>query len=78
MLCSYLLDYVTNILCLDGKDQATRFDIKFIETSAIMKHNMDELLFGVTNQMLLRKKQSLEHGNKEPGRQTKVNKSLIV
>jgi hypothetical protein len=78
MLCSYLIDFVTNILCLDGKDQANRFDIKFIETSAIKKHNMDELLVGVTKQMLLRKKQSLVHGNKEPGRQTKVNKSLNV
>ena len=68
-----------NILCLEGKDQATRFDIKFIETSAIKKHNMDELLVGVTKQMLLRKKQSLVHGDKEPGQghQTKVNQSLI-
>ena len=43
-----------------------------------MKHNMDELLVGLTKQMLLRKKQSLVHGNKEHIRQTKVNHSLIL
>ena len=78
MLYSYLIDFFINILCLDGKDQATRFNIKFIETSAISKHNMDELLVGLTKQMLLRKKQSLVQGNKEHIRQTKVNHSLIL
>ena len=65
--------FVIDILCFDGKDQATRFDMKFIETSAIMKHNMDELLVGVTKQMLLRKKQSQVCGNEEQCILKKVN-----
>ena len=78
MLYSYLIDFFINILCLDGKDQATRFDIKFIETSAIMKHNLDELLVGVTKQMLLRKKNSQVCGNKELCLKAQVNQSLIL
>jgi len=38
----------------EGKDLASSFDAKFIETSAGLKHNVDELLVGVLKQILLR------------------------
>ena len=39
---------------LDGKDMAMAFDSKFIDTSCVLKHNVDELLVGLTKQILLR------------------------
>ena len=42
---------------MDGKGQSTAFDAKFIETSSALKLNVDELLVGVTKQMLMRKDQ---------------------
>ena len=59
----YLSTYITNFLKTDGQDQATALDAKFIETSSALKHNVDELLVGVTKQMLLRKDQ--EDGKKD-------------
>ena len=54
-----------NFLNIDGKDQATVFDAKFLETSSALKHNVDELLVGTTKQMLLRKEP--EGGKKDIG-----------
>merc|ERR1712013_370050 len=44
----------------EGKDLATSYDAKFIETSAGLKHNVDELLVGVLKQILLRQQQAEE------------------
>ena len=38
----------------EGKDLANCYDAKFIETSAGLEHNVDELLVGVLKQILLR------------------------
>ena len=43
-----------HFLWSEGKDLATSFDAKFIETSAGLEHNVDELLVGVLKQILLR------------------------
>ena len=39
----------------EAKDLATSYEVKYIETSCVLKHNVDELLVGVTKQILLRK-----------------------
>ena len=67
----------SHLLYLEGKDQATCFDAKFIETSTVLKHNVDELLVGVTKQMFLRKEQ--DKGKKDRGSrtQTKVKNNLL-
>ena len=52
--------YVMILIQIEGKDQATALDSKFIETSSALKHNVDELLVGVTKQMFLRKEQKVE------------------
>ena len=44
-------------LFLDGKDMAMAFDCKFIDTSCVLKHNVDELLVGTAKQILLRRAQ---------------------
>ena len=41
----------------DGRCLATRQGVKFVETSAVGGQNVDELLVGVTKQLLLRKQQ---------------------
>ena len=38
----------------EGKELAHCYDAKFIETSAGIEHNVDELLVGVLKQILLR------------------------
>ena len=38
----------------EGKELAHCYDAKFIETSAGLEHNVDELLVGVLKQILLR------------------------
>ena len=38
----------------EGKNLACSYSAKFIETSAGLKHNVDELLVGITKQILLR------------------------
>ena len=60
-------------LFLDGKDMAMAFDCKFIDTSCVLKHNVDELLVGVTKQVLLRKEESSMGGNSRNGTQSRVN-----
>ena len=42
----------------EGKELARSYDAKFIETSAGLKHNVDELLVGVLKQILLRQESS--------------------
>ena len=41
----------------EGKSLARSYDAKFIETSAGLKHNVDELLVGVLKQIMLRNQQ---------------------
>ena len=60
------------VIHLDGKDQATELDAKFIETSSALKHNVDELLVGVVKQMLLRKEKKVETRESENQRQSRV------
>ena len=63
--------YITILIQIEGKDQATALDSKFIETSSALKHNVDELLVGVTKQMFLRKEQEVEKkevGNEKTSR----------
>ena len=38
---------------------AMAFDSKFIDTSCVLKHNVDELLVGLTKQILLRQVQDI-------------------
>ena len=38
---------------------AMAFDCKFIDTSCVLKHNVDELLVGMAKQILLRQAQDL-------------------
>ena len=42
----------------EGKELARSYDAKFIETSAGLQHNVDELLVGVLKQILLRQDQT--------------------
>lgn len=44
-----------------------------METSCVLKHNVDELLVGVTKQVLLRKEESSMGGNSRNGTQSRVN-----
>ncbi|VVC24503.1 Hypothetical protein CINCED_3A007546 [Cinara cedri] len=45
-----------------GKQMATRYDCKFIETSVIINYNVDELLVGILTQIRLKLDQQPEHG----------------
>ncbi|KAF0760855.1 GTP-binding protein RAD-like [Aphis craccivora] len=44
-----------------GKQMATRYDCKFIETSVIINYNVDELLVGILTQIRLKLDQPPEH-----------------
>lgn len=46
---------------LVGKQMATRYDCKFIETSVIINYNVDELLVGILTQIRLKLDQPPEH-----------------
>ena len=47
----------------EGKDLASSFDCKFIETSVGLNHNVDELLVGVLKQILLRQEAETKDQN---------------
>jgi len=49
----------------DGKQVAQRHNIKYIETSPGINHNVDELLVGVVTQLKLRKNAASEKTNKD-------------
>ena len=57
--CRSVGEIFTTFLVSEGKDLASSFDAKFIETSAGLKHNVDELLVGVLKQILLRQEQDI-------------------
>ena len=61
----------------DGKEKAKSCDAKNVETSCVLKHNVDELLVGVTKQVLLRKEDSSIGENSRNGTQPRV-KSLSL
>ena len=44
----------------EGKELANCYDAKFIQTSAGLEHNVDELLVGVLKQILLRQEQDTD------------------
>ena len=44
----------------EGRQLASSYDAKFIETSAGLKHNVDELLVGVLKQILLREEMNVD------------------
>jgi len=46
------------VTCEEGRKLAVSFDAKFIETSAGIQHNVDELLVGVLKQVRLRGEQA--------------------
>ena len=46
------------VIIAEGKKLATSFGAKFIETSAGLQHNVDELLVGVLKQIRLRQAKS--------------------
>ena len=54
------LERSRQVATTEGKELARCYDAKFIETSAGLKHNVDELLVGVLKQILLRQESS-EH-----------------
>ena len=41
---------------IDGKTMATRYDVKYIEVSAILNHKVDDLLAGLLQQIRLKEK----------------------
>ena len=47
-----------NVIIAEGRKLAVSFDAKFIETSAGIQHNVDELLVGVLKQVRLRGEQA--------------------
>lgn len=50
------------LLCVPvGKQMATRYDCKFIETSVIISYNVDELLVGILTQIRLKLDQPPDH-----------------
>ena len=65
------------LLSSEGKESAKSYDAKYIETSCVLKHNVDELLVGVTKQILLRKKESSMGSNSRAGTQSRVKIILI-
>ena len=68
----------------EAKDLATSYEVKYIETSCVLKHNVDELLVGVTKQILLRKEKDESGSCSNAGagarssRVTQSCKSLIL
>ena len=51
------LERSRQVATTEGKELARCYDAKFIETSAGLKHNVDELLVGVLKQIMLRNQQ---------------------
>ncbi|KAG8180368.1 hypothetical protein JTE90_014247 [Oedothorax gibbosus] len=48
----------------EGKSIACSYECKFIETSAAINHNVDELLVGMVSQIRLKNRQKEEQGNR--------------
>lgn len=44
---------MTFSLCPEAKSVAATYDCKYVETSVILNHNVDELLVGIVTQMRL-------------------------
>ncbi|CAH1778648.1 unnamed protein product [Owenia fusiformis] len=58
----------------EGKSTAQTYDCKFIETSAVLNHQIDDLLAGIVKQIRLKRKKD---GRKKRGGCHKVAKGLI-
>lgn len=63
---------------LVGKQMATRYDCKFIETSVIINYNVDELLVGILTQIRLKLDQPPEHGVTRTSSMRKRSKSPLA
>ena len=63
--------FVIDILS-EGIELATNLGVKFVETSAILNQNMDELLVGLTKQIMLRREEKQEDDMERHSR-SKVN-----
>lgn len=50
--CNHLTTYFVKFS--EGKQMATQYDCKFIETSVGINHNVDELLVGLLSQIRLK------------------------
>uniref|UniRef100_A0A2S2R9I7 GTP-binding protein REM 1 n=1 Tax=Sipha flava TaxID=143950 RepID=A0A2S2R9I7_9HEMI len=61
-----------------GKQMATRYDCKFIETSVIINYNVDELLVGILTQIRLKLDQPPEHGVSRSSSMRKRSKSPLA
>jgi len=68
---------VHNDCFLVGKQMATRYDCKFIETSVIINFNVDELLVGILTQIRLKLDQPPEHGVTRSSSMRKRSKSPL-
>eukprot|EP00914_Ancora_sagittata_P022888 GHVO01045410.1.p1 GENE.GHVO01045410.1~~GHVO01045410.1.p1 ORF type:complete len:116 (+),score=9.70 GHVO01045410.1:313-660(+) len=44
------------VIFTDGKTMATRYDVKYIEVSAVLNHKVDDLLAGVLKQIRLKER----------------------
>lgn len=53
----------------EGKSIACSYECKFIETSAAINHNVDELLVGMVSQIRLKSRQKEELNNRPPMKQ---------
>lgn len=49
-------DNCVTFLSTDGKTMATRYDVKYIEVSAVLNHKIDDLLAGILQQIRLKEK----------------------
>ncbi|KAK3085633.1 hypothetical protein FSP39_006457, partial [Pinctada imbricata] len=54
-----------NISLEEAKSVATTYDCKFIETSTVLNHNVDQLLVGILTQIRLKEKQRERKGKIE-------------
>ena len=54
------ISYICLFVFPEGKSIAYSYECKFIETSAAINHNVDELLVGVVSQIKLKTKQKEE------------------
>ena len=64
--CNHLISNFHFSVISEAKSVATTYDCKFIETSTVLNHNVDELLAGILSQIRLKQKQNqvkskLEH-----------------
>lgn len=75
---SFNADTCAHVRFSVGKQMATRYDCKFIETSVIINYNVDELLVGILTQIRLKLDQPPEHGVSRTSSMRKRSKSPLA